>query len=658
MDWGGNMLNVPESPRTYFTTYANLKGVDYSSPKSEISRMRATDILNMLPDDGEHVPVKRKGWRKDFQLDSAPACAFHDAYRNIDYISTQNKTYKYQNYTYTEISALGFKHIIPFNGQLYFVRADGIYMLSGSTITKQNPTIPWTVYGLNPDGTGGTAYDGVNAFTTRRRITFVGDETSTTYVPHVNGDYATVIEKVEIRNEETGEWEETSAYTATVDRTYAALDEQGNVQTVTTHKNIVFAAAHNSPRLQDNIRLTVRELDTTLYGTGVIYGDYCKLAKEIFKADIITQYGAVNMDRLFVVVDGNKIYYSDTSDIMFFPDDNYLVAGNSSPIVGLSRLNNYLVAVTGDSSNHAVFMIRSATAVVTESVTGENGEATAISKEQQYFSVRPATSGRGALAGKTFATLIDEPLFLGTTGVYAVTTNSVTTETVIANRSSYINPRLMKENNLEDAIACVWKEFYIICLNGHCYVLDSKVISKNSAGDRCYECYYWDNIPATIFLSYGEHLWFGTADGKWCRFNTDIEDDAAYCDNGTFVDHGATLEYEEGSGVPVKAQYTTVLDDDGRPQYYKTMNKKGAVCTLLQQTASSVDIFYSKDGEDNVLFQKVIPQTTDQRQIDIYPLKKVKKYKRLAFTFENSKMQPFGLIKFVKGWYLGNYAKR
>lgn len=651
------MLNVPESPKTYFTTYDNLKGVDYSAPKSEISRMRATEILNMLPDDGEHVPVKRKGWRMDFQLDSAPVCAFHDAYRNIDYICTENKTYKYQNYTYSEIADKGFKHIVPFNGSLYFIREDGIYML-GETITKQEPTIPWTVYGLSPDGTGGTAYDGVNAFTTRRRITFVGDETSTTYVPHVNGDYATVIEKVEIRNEDTGEWEETSAYTATVDKNYAALDEQGNIRTVTTHKNIVFTAAHNSPRLQDNIRLTVRELDTTLYETGVIYGDYCKLAKEIFKADIITQYGAVNMDRLFVVVDGNKIYYSDTSDIMFFPDDNYLVAGNSSPIVGLSRLNNYLVAVTGDSSNHAVFMIRSATAVVTESVTSESGESTSISKEQQYFSVRPATSGRGALSKDTFCTLIDEPLFLGSTGIYAITTNSLTTETVIANRSSYINPKLMREKNLKTAIACVWKEFYIICLNGHCYVLDSKVISKNAAGDRCYECYYWDNIPATIFLSYGEHLWFGTADGKWCRFNTDIEDDAAYCDDGTFVDHGETLEYEEGSGEPVKAQYTTVLDDDGRPQYYKTMNKKGAVCTLLQQTASSVDIFYSKDGEDNVLFQKVIPQTTDQTRIDIYPLKKVKKYKRLAFTFENNKMQPFGLIKFVKGWYLGNYAKR
>ena len=37
----------------------NLKGVDYSAPKSEISRMRATEILNMLPDDGEHVPVLR-----------------------------------------------------------------------------------------------------------------------------------------------------------------------------------------------------------------------------------------------------------------------------------------------------------------------------------------------------------------------------------------------------------------------------------------------------------------------------------------------------------------------------------------------------------------------------------------------------------------------
>lgn len=654
------MLNVPESPRTYFTTYANLKGVDYSSPKSEISRMRATDILNMLPDDGEHVPVKRKGWRVDKELDSEPVCAFHDAYKNIDYISTQNKTYKYQNYTYTEISALGFKHIIPFNGQLYFVRADGIYMLSGSTITKQNPTIPWTVYGLNPDGTGGTAYYGVNALTTRRQITFVGTSTDKRFRPHADGitGFKTVIEKVELLNESTGAWEVTTAYTLHSNGTVSALNESGTAQTVTTHDYLDFTDYHNSPRGIDNIRFTIRELDTTVYSGSIIYGDYCKLGKEILAADIVAQYGAVNMDRVFVVVENNKVYYTETSDILFYPDDNYLVAGNSSPIIGMSRLNNYLVAVTGDSSNHAVFMIRSATAVVTESVTGETGESTLVSKEQQYFSVRPATSGRGALARKTFATLIDDPLFLGSTGVYAITTNSVTTETVIANRSSYINPKLMQEENLSNAIACVWKEFYIICVNGHCYVLDSKVISKDEAGNRCYECYYWDNIPATTFLAYGENLWFGTADGKWCRFNTDIDADPAYCDNGTFIDHEDTIEYVEGTGTPVTARFTTILDDDSKAQYFKTMNKKGAVCTLLQQTASSVNIYYSKDGEENVLFSKVTPQYTDQTEIDVYPLKKVKKYRRLSLTFENDKMQAFGLIKFTKGWYLGNYAKR
>ena len=657
MDWGGNMLNVPEGPSTYTTTYAGLKGVDYSAPKSEIPRNRATEIINMLPDDGEHVPIKRKGWRVDKELDSEPVCAFHDAYRNIDYISTENKTYKYQNYTYSEISSIGFKHIIPFNGNLYFINSDGIYMLSNNTITKQDPTVPYTVYGLNPDGTGGTAYYGVNAFTTRRKITFVGTETDRTFYPHATTGFATVIESVEVLAEETGEWLPVP-FAASEPTTYSALDENGEVTQVTCHRKVDLVQPHPSLRQIDNIRMTIRELDTTIYEGTTIYGDYCKLGKEIYASDIMTQYGAVNMDRLFAVVENNKVYYSETSDIMYFPDDNYLVAGNASPIIGLSRLNNYLVAVTGDSSNHAVFMIKSATAVITESVTTESGDVTSVTKEQQYFSVRPATSGRGAIAGKTFATLIDEPLFLGSTGVYAITTNSLTTETVIANRSSFINPRLMKEQNLKNAIACVWKEFYIVCVNGHCYLLDSKTVSRDNAGNRCYEGYYWDNVPATTFLAYGEHLWFGTSDGNWCRFNTDIDEDCAYCDNGEFTDHGETIEYTEGTGTPVTARFTTILDDDGRPQYFKTMNKKGAVCTLLQQTASSVDIYYSKDGEDNVLFTKVVPQTTDETEIDVYPLKKVKKYRRLALTFENNKMQPFGLIKFVKSWQLGNYAKR
>ena len=48
---------------------------------------------------------------------------------------------------------------------------------------------------------------------------------------------------------------------------------------------------------------------------------------------------------------------------------------------------------------------------------------------------------------------------------------------------------------------------------------------------------------------------------------------------------------------------------------------------------------------------------TDDLLIDVYTLKKVKKYKRLQFLIENDSPEPFGLIKIIKTWTMGNYAK-
>ena len=652
------MITVPNEPATRFTAYADLKGVDWSVPVTEVRRDHASDILNMIPRDGESALVKRKGWRVDHTFTGAVIAAYHDAYSNTDYLCTETKAYKKHGNTYTELGTYSFKHIIPFNGDVYFLGTSGIYRLNGNTLISVDYTVPHTKYGLAPDGSGGTAYEGVNAFTTRRQITFVGDSTSVDFVPHITGDFATVIEKVEVMNDSTGSWEEqTSGYTLANGTTYSALDESGTARSVTTHTKVTFSSAKPSSRNQDNVRLTIRELDTTIYEGTTIYGDYCRLGKSILASDIVIQYGSVNIDRVFAVVEGNKIYYSDVSDIGSFPDDNYLVAGSSSPIVGLHRKSNYLVAVTGDSSDHAVFMIKSSTAVITENVTDESGDSKATSKEQQFFSVRPATSGRGAVASKSFDTLVDEPLFLGSTGIYAITTNSLTTETVVTNRSTFINSRLCSEPNLQNAVGVVWKEYYIICINSHCYILDSKTVTRDRARNNVYECFYWDNVPATIFLAYGEELWFGTSDGKWCRFNTDVDDDVAYCDNGTWTDNGETLEYTENTGTPVKAYWTTLHDDCGMPQFYKTLTKKGAVCNLVPATESSVDIYYMKDGGIKTLFAKTPSQATSDADIDVFTLKKVKKFKRLGFVFENDKMQPFGLIKFVAGWTQGNYAK-
>lgn len=99
----------------------------------------------------------------------------------------------------------------------------------------------------------------------------------------------------------------------------------------------------------------------------------------------------------------------------------------------------------------------------------------------------------------------------------------------------------------------VWNRYYILAVNGHGYVLDGRKKSseKRRNTDYVYEAYYWENIPATCFFTYADELWFGTADGRICKFNTDIDDITAYCDNGTEItDNDGKLLLEDGVAIP------------------------------------------------------------------------------------------------------------
>ena len=652
-------MSVPESPRLYYTYYKDLGGVDWSAPETEVSRKRASDILNMIPQDGEYVPIKRRGWRAIHTFDSEVVASYHDSYKNKDYICTQDKVYVYNGTTFTEIAQKSFSNIIPFNGKIYLTGEDGMYEIESDSVTAVAPAVPWTVIKRNPDGTGGDAYYGVNAFTVQRMISFWGDAESTTFTLYPDDDHLCIVTKVEVRDA-NGNWASTS-YTAVTGASYQAYGQDGQVHTYTHQKAVTLSSPHPSSVIDgglglDSVRVTVDELDLTV-AEGTTRNGYKRiLGDKIIKSTITKAYGAVNMDRLFVVVDDNKIYYSEPSDITSFPDDNYVVAGNSAPIVGLHRKDNYLVAITADSNNHSVFLIKSNTAVITTTTETETGEMTTTSEEQQFFSVRPATSGTGAVAKKSFAVMVDEPLFLGKTGIYAIVGNSLNTETILANRSTYVNPKLIYEKNLKNAVGVVWKTYYILCVNSHCYILDSNVATRDQAGNRVYEAYYWDNVPATSFLAYGENLWFGTEDGRWCRFNTDFDDYSAYIDDGEYDEDAESIEYIPKTGTPVTAVYKTALDDDNYPQYYKNLNKKGCVITMLPSEGSSVEAYFSKDGEEPILFTKA-SVGTNKTKIDTYTLKKVKKYKRLQFIFKNSKAEPWGLVKFVKTWSMGNFAK-
>ena len=64
-------------------------------------------------------------------------------------------------------------------------------------------------------------------------------------------------------------------------------------------------------------------------------------------------------------------------------------------------------------------------------------------------------------------------------------------------RSYFIGPKLTEESNLSEAVAVIWKNYYVLCVNGNCYVADLQQVSDTPAGSG-YEWYYWTNIPARV----------------------------------------------------------------------------------------------------------------------------------------------------------------
>lgn len=703
---------VPDNPTLYTTYYQNLKGIDLASSVIECSRNRAADLLNITPNNSDGIPVKRTGWRNIRDFEEAIIGAYHDEYDSFDLIATSNHLYYFKNGTYTAIvtteGAYSNVNMFHFDGKVYVIGYGRYFTVDSSggspVITDIGGYVPTTIISKQPDGTGGQNYEGVNILSNQRIVSFwdhsvaVGQQSARGQYIFYPADIAldhnvTAINKVETMQQD-GTW-----YTLAASE-YAAVGSTGHYNGV----NITGHKAYNAVEGQDNVRVTFTEIpsDNTL-------------RDKLLNANIATLFGAVNTDRAFVVLGRNRIYYSEAEKLNFFPDDNYVEAGNDAPIIGLHKKNGSLVAVTGSSSEHSIFLISPNQYTQTRTVIGADGETSVEEELITYYTVKSSIVGTGAVASKSFRSLIDDPLFLGSTGIYGITANALTSELLISNRSTLINARLTEEPALDDAVATVYHGLYILAVGEHCYVLDSKNTVRDRSGNTCYEAYYWDlgTMNITTFLSYNGNLFFGTSDGKWRKFNTDIDNSTAYSDDGTlesieyynelktkYSDDQDILDYideciaeydvnskriigenvvraEDGSlagfvGEAIKCRYALRLDDDDRPQYYKTMNKKGCVVTAKPYDKSSITVSFSKNGGELITLGTHYIRIKRWTEIDFtafnflstlepqdaYTRKKIKKYKRLQLIFSNDEVnEPFGLVQFTKTYSIGNFAK-
>ena len=623
--------NKIESIRLYQKEYTQFRGVDFSTDPTQVADYRSPYALNLISDLAG-FPEKRVGWRKILDTGKRINGIHHAVFASgasMRFVHAGNTLYTWDesNASHTAICetmadnrSVAFAHggkmyIMDGNKYRVVAEADGVYTVAD--VEDGEVFVPTTTIAADPSG-GGTPFEAVNMLTGKRINSFFSNGTSKDYF--LDTQNIDAVTKVVVNGEEKDDY--------TVDL------EAGKVS---------LSAAPADSKGVDNV---------VIHFTADVEG----YADRVNKCTIFAFFGFNNDNRIFI--SGNPEYpnwdwQSGLDDPTYFPDTGYTKVGSdTSAIMGYLKQYNSLTIVKADNEQDAEVFLRTAQM---------EDDGTVI------FPIQQGIKGVGAISKYAFATLRDDPLFLAREGVFAIASTSVQLERTVQDRSYFVNPVLTTEAGLSEAVAAVWNGYYILCVNGRAYVADSRKRTAQSGTGASYsesgsyvqysyEWYYWQNIPARVIREYEGELYFGTADGYICKFNTDISTMAKYNDDG----------------APILARWATKMDDYGSIVRRKTLTKKGCGVMIKPYTRSSVTVYTSTDRTHEAKIQYAAMDILDFSDIDfsrftfntldtpqVVPFnKKVKKFIVLQLIFENNvKDEGFGIYGVQTQFAIGGYVK-
>lgn len=235
-----------------------------------------------------------------------------------------------------------------------------------------------------------------------------------------------------------------------------------------------------------------------------------------------------NTDRLFVSGNPdfpNVDFFSAADDYTYFEDMNTVTMGSDSyRTLGYARLSDNTLAIFKErSQSEASIFYR--TGYYSEYYT----DAGALDEILSVFPTTAGNIGETMLSRHACADFGGDNLILSENGVFGIelADNVATAVRYTRERSRSINGRLLQEPHLEDAAAIVYRDKYVLAVNGHLYIADAR--HKYRPGDALdysynYEWWYCTGVPARLLAQLDGDLWFGTEDGCLCRFDTEYAD--------------------------------------------------------------------------------------------------------------------------------------
>ena len=552
--------------------YNNFRGVDYR--EGEISLNCSPDALNIW-----------KNYKNSNLLETRPDIELSEAYDNtifglffyeignriLKIVHSGTKLYKVENGVRTEIySGMNPRRSQTFvyNNILYI--KDGINYLSydGQTIGEVTGYIPTTSIGRGPKG-GGTIYEDVNMLSDYRKNGFNGDGESTEF--HLDAQNINSVLSVIVNDGLVG----TDAYSVDL-----------------TRGIITFNTAPSKPYTdgQDNVFITFKK---TVAG----------YRERINKCTLLTVFD----NRVFF--SGNQDYpnvlwHSSLNDPTYVSDLDYYNEGlDLAPIKSMVAGNNALWVFKEPSQANTTVFYHNPT------IDAEYGKI--------YPSSHSSISTGCVASGINFN---DDICFFSDRGLEGIS-GDITSEQVVAHRSSLVDAKLLAETNYKNMILEEWEGYLLVIIDNKVYLADSKQ-RFNLNNNIEYDWYYWElSKKVTCTQVKNGILYLGTEDGIYTLTNTTNE---------------------------VESYWTTPLDTFKYGNYLKTTNKKGCV---IEAVGDSINVSVSTNKDPMTLIN-TYTNVTDYIVARI----KRKKFKDIQLKIHSNK--PMKLESIMLESYIGSYIKR
>ena len=549
--------------------YGNFRGVDFRG--DEINLVRSPDSLNVWKDYKETESIRTRPGMMPHKAFTEPIYGIY-SYKGMQIVHSGTMLYKLVNGSSSVLFSNA--RATPSDGFVYedlwyFKDGKNYLQYDGTTIKEVVGYVPTTSIARKPSG-GGTIYEDVNMLNGRRINTFLADGGSFDFFLDAKNIDTSFKPIVKVDDEVV-----TSGYTVNY-----------------TEGKISFTKAPDSPKTdgQDNVSI---EFQKTIPG----------YRENILNCTLLQVFD----NRVFFSGNPNypnTVWHCSLDDPSYCSDLDYYQEGlDRAAVKGLVAGNNALWVFREPSEANTTVFYHTPTI------------------DSEYGKIYPSThsSVTTGCVGKAI-NFNDDIVFFSERGMEGIS-GDVTTEQVIAHRSSLVDRKLITEADYKNMILAEWEGYLFVFVGNKAYLADSRAVFTNENHIE-YEWFYWElEHSVTCAKVIDGVLYLGTKNGIYTLtdFNCDVE-----------------------------SYWVTPLDKFKYPHLQKTTSKKS--CTV-EANGSEISIYAktNKDTDFNLL--DTFYDVDDALSCRI----KKKKFKDIQLKFYSAKR--FSLESATLECFIGGYLK-